>query len=494
MFVSFARYVFLFVFFAVFSSLAMAAAPVQQARSPLLPDGWRNTSAEACTDHAKEIDKSGPYAESGGWKNSCVSTGYPWRGVAKCAVAKPWPGCEIAGREIGWEVYYPTRNWCPGSNTAPDTSKPLDQQCAAAPPQSCKAGQTGQGSWPVGETAAGAPIASPFRTGGCVNSCVVEMKEVHSCWGPASGEKGGDFCNYTYALTGDACTSDSGPAPSTGATGGPRKDVPPFTPSKGSCPAGTVQGGVAADGTPVCIGTGSDPKNSPPPAPKIETEKTTQNADGSTTTTKTTTTTNADGSTTTTTTTTTKGADGTVSENTTKNTSDKPSGGAGKDDSARDDEKYDLCKQNPLLTICRNSSVSGSCEAVTCQGDAIQCATLQAAAKMQCQIKKDREELEASSLGALGKALASGSDPQAGALPSPKNATVVNVPSLNQDGWLGGGGDASPFKDITVDVLGNAVVIPLEKWTGYLVALRYALMMVAALVSFRQLSGAVMGV
>ena len=496
--INFARYVFLFVFLAVVSSLAMAASPVKQFQNPdLVTDPWRKSAGEACTDYMKTRDSHYPSAM--GWGVSCVSsddlsaTGV-WQAECKTAISPdkdPWGNaCKPIGAIRGpFTVYFRTRMMCSGGS-APDANKPFDQQCPDPPPSMCVKGESGSGNWTVPPP--GNP--SPMQTGGCVSGCKVNMTEVTEC-----KNKGGTFasweaghptiCTFNYAKTGDSCTAGQGSPGTVPPSGDPRTpQIPAMKPPPGaSCPAGTVQGGTDSAGTPICIGSGSAPKNSPPPPPKIESEKTTQNPDGSTTTTKTTTTTNADGSTTTTTTVTTKGADGTTSENTSKNTSDKPGGGAGKDDSARDDEKYDLCKQNPMLNICRNSSVSGSCGEISCDGDAIQCATLRAAAAMQCKQKQDEDDLKASPLAAKGQAAIDGTDLDG--LPSIKNAQKVTIPGMDTQGWLGNG---AAFEDVRVSVQGHEIVVPLSKWTGYLVGLRYALMIVASMVSFRILGSAIL--
>jgi hypothetical protein len=270
----------------------------------------------------------------------------------------------------------------------------------------------------------------------------------------------------------------------------PRVDVPPFSPPPGKgCPEGTVQAGSDSSGTPICMGTGSDPKNSPPPPPKIQSEKTTQNADGSTTKTTTTTTTNSDGSTTTVVNNVTTMPDGSTKTDTTKNTGNSSAGTPGKDESAKDDEKYDLCKQNPMLTICRNSSVTGTCGQITCEGDAIQCATLRAAAAMQCKQKEDEDGLKASPLTSKGQAAIDGTD--LANLPSPSKSSVVNIGNSMQtaQGWLGAG---SAFADVTFTVQGHQVVVPLSKWSGYLVSLRYVMMIIASLISFRILGTAIL--
>ena len=287
-----------------------------------------------------------------------------------------------------------SKQTCPTATPYFDAANLVCTATPPPPPPTCAPDKPGIGSWWAGKTGGENPT-NVFVSGGCVGGCVVNMTGVNSCH---SYSDGNDYCSYSYVSTGSSCTASGGmPAPANppADSSPPRTDVPPVTPPPGQgCPAGTVQGGVSSDGVPICIGTGSDPKNSPPPPPKVESEKSEPTPDGGTKNTHTSTTTNSDGSTTTTTTTTTTAPDGTKTVTVDKNTTLNSSGGAGKDESNKEDEKYDLCKQNPMLSICRNSSVSGSCGQITCQGDAIQCATLRAAAAMQCQQQTDIDSLK----------------------------------------------------------------------------------------------------
>lgn len=328
--------------------------------------------------------------------------------------------------------------------------------------------------------------------------CVVEVIEMMVCRKEPSGSR---YCMWMVKRTGERYTGPD--TPGTGGNDNPEnKDNPPTTsppiesppkpddpPGKNPCPAGTVHGGMSHSGIPMCIGTGSNPKPDTKTPPKIEAEKTEQNADGSTTTTKTVTTTNSDGSTTKHTTVTTTQPDGSKQVSGGSETSATPGGQPGKADRPPEDDKYDLCKMNPNLSICRESSVSGSCGQIACQGDAIQCATLRAAAAMECKQRTDEDAVKASAAHALGTAAMSGNDPAASTLPTVSNARVVDVTGLASEGWLGAG---AAFNDVSFSLMGQTVVVPLEKVTGYLVGLRYALMVVASLVSFRILSGAIL--
>jgi len=343
------------------------------------------------------------------------------------------------------------------------------------------------------------PYISPDNFAGCK----VTPVSMNACYKTSTGS----FCYWTVVRTGEPYTG-----PDNGATGGGSTDQnppppnlpppvasPPITPPPAKpemcstcrpCPAGTVQAGIGPDGVPMCVGTGTNP----PPPPSTPTTTTnppikTTAPDGTTTTTQTTQQPNKDGSTTTTTTTTTVKPDGTTTVTRDSAVSNSTAGTPGSTDKPGDDDKYNLCKQNPNLSICRESSVQGTCGQISCTGDAIQCATLRAAAAMECKQRTDDDALKALPAYAKGLAAANGNDPEASTLPSVKNASVVDMQKMEASGWIGGG---QAFKDVSFSVQGHSVTVPLNEWSSYLVGLRYALMVVAMLVSFRMLSGVIL--
>jgi hypothetical protein len=242
--------------------------------------------------------------------------------------------------------------------------------------------------------------------------------------------------------------------------------------------------GMAADGTPICVGSG-DENNPPPPKTTTQAPPVT-NPDGSTSQTTTTTTGNKDGSTTTTTTTTTTGAGGgPVTTETTSTTGNTPNGLPGKSDS-RPEEQANLCKQMPHLTICNNSSVAGSCGAVSCMGDAIQCATLREIAKRNCDQKAGEDAVQASSQYSLGTAIFNGADPASGTFPTSSNGVTVDFGTLNQNAFLGGGADC--LADKPFQVAGQSFVIPFSSVCDHLLPFRYMMLIIAALASLRLVS------
>jgi len=296
------------------------------------------------------------------------------------------------------------------------------------------------------------------------------------------------FCTYTGTSTGvDAPAGAPSAASPTDSKTEPTKGSGPAD-SSGNCPKGTVQAGMDSGGTPICMGTGTNPTGTGTNSPKDErpttgTTTNTTDEEGNNVETQTTTRQNSDGSTTTTTTKTITTPDGgkMVSGETT--TSNTPGGKQGQPDPKADS----FCKQNPQLTVCQNSSVAGSCGTISCTGDAIQCATLQQAAALRCSKDEDDKALKASGAYTLGQQVMSGADPLASSLPTSKNAVGIAVPSLDNSGWLGGG---QCFPDKTITVQGQTITVPFSQACSIIVALRYALMAAASLVAFRILRAA----
>jgi hypothetical protein len=164
-------------------------------------------------------------------------------------------------------------------------------------------------------------------------------------------------------------------------------------------------------------------------------------------------------------------------------TSNTPTGEKGKDESAKDDEKYDLCKQNPMLNICRNSSVSGSCGEVSCQGDAIQCATLRAAAAMECRTKKQEEDFLKRPEIAAGQQILDGNDPMKGAIDAALKGETVDfgATSLDQSGFVGGGSCLAP-KSFTA--MGQTVSVSFDWMCTNIQPLRYFVMACAFILAY----------
>jgi hypothetical protein len=364
--------------------------------------------------------------------------------------------------------------------SAPNTSQPTANQCSVKPPPppDCSDISTYKGSF-----------AYTGKLPGSDAGCAIVVEGIDACWGPAGSPA--THCDLTVHKTGVAAPAGTAVSAPVTPTTDSRTNLPPSpsTSPSGSCPAGSVQGGIDSSGIPICIGTGTAPKGAvTPPNTVTKAPVVTNGADGTTTTVETVSTTNADGSVTTRNTTTAVAADGTKTVSNSATTSTTSTGAAGAPTNPGDQQSF--CAMNPMLAVCRDSAVSGTCETVSCDGDAIQCATLRAAAAMECKGRADTKALTDSSLYSLGVSGAAGNDPMKGIFPSVGNATVVQAPSsLDDSGWLGGG---SCFADKSFVVMGKTIVMPFSKTCDSLLVLRYALMVVAALVSFKIISGAVL--
>ena len=323
-------------------------------------------------------------------------------------------------------------------------------------------------------------------------SCAIStVPDVVSCYTVPASDGGKDFyCNYTATSTGDDSAKDApGDAGviTTPENATPGTTTVPASQTGGKCPGGTVQAGADSSGIPICIGSGTNPTNSTSTGTVSTPPTTTTAADGTKTTTSTTAVTNSDHSVTTTTTTTVTSPDGTVKTSQTSTTSNTPTGTPGKGDDSKD-----FCSANPQLTICQNSSVSGTCGQTACQGDAIQCATLRAAAAMQCAQQQDTEALKALPAKALGDQIMGGNDPMAGQISDTLKGTDVDMSrvSFDQSGFLGGG---TCLANRSFVVMGRAVPVDFTTVCNNIAPLRAVMMAVALIMSYLIVGRSVVG-
>lgn len=425
--------------------------------------------------------------------------------TAQCSIVAGGHQYSIAGYNGGAHAYQLTLDMiCAPGETDQGMSVAANDRCLSSTPPGtdppCKPGPFGNisfvSAYTDGPGNEGKVIKKfvpdgAFSPGGlgygvCVQGCYVNIGNVTSC---ATGEAGP---NGVYRVTCQAEGFKSGATCTVGAGNDPNPPVPPLPPKDDKCPAGTVSGGIDKNGTTICVGSG---QSDTPKPPNVTTEKppvVTQNSDGSTTTTTTKTTTNTDGSTTTHTTSTTVAADGTKTTTSGSTTGAIPPGpnGGGGGQGKSDDETSEFCKKNPQLSVCKNSTVNGKCRETACEGDAIQCATLRAAAAMQCTQDDDKKFFEESAGYKLGKAVATGEDPQLKDLPTAKNGKTVDMPtSLDSAGWIGGG---APISNKNFSVMGRTFTIPFSDVMPYLLVLRYGMFICALLASFKILSGAIL--
>ena len=378
----------------------------------------------------------------------------------------------------------------------------------ADPPPSCKQGQS-MGSYDVTTSYATSPKPGSalakivIQDGGlpsatyCMDKCTAQPDPSsfadNSCKVEETAGANGYYrvhCSVGFKLTGGTCTvgnQNSDPS----STGGPYPPIGtvPDEPStkndgNGNCPKGSVASGVDSQGRTICVG------NAPPSPSTSNTETTkpsttTTDSAGNSVVTEISSRTNADGSTTTTTTTITTAPDGTKVVAVKQDTGKATSGSQG----IKDSDMQDLCAKNPNLNICKNSQVLGSCGNISCTGDAIQCATLRAAAAMQCQQKQDRDDILASKQYADGKAALAAGPMTKDQVASKLDGGQIDLsnPVLDKAGWIGGGACIS---DKSFSVLGQPVTVSFSRLCENIQPLRAVVMLMASVVSFMLIGGA----
>lgn len=314
----------------------------------------------------------------------------------------------------------------------------------------------------TGAPAAGGSSSIPgsFCTGQCVVSVTTGASAVSST--PAAN---GYYPVDAYVFTAYTGASCSGQFQVENAA--PPNEPPP---EKNRCPSGTVASGIDENGMMTCEQVEERPTD---PAPEQEEKTVQENPDGSKTETVTNTRQNSDGSTTTTTTTTTTNADGSSTSSTSTSTGNTPDGKPGKNDG-----NDDFCKKNPQLTVCKNSAVTGSCEDVKCDGDAIQCAIMRDIRLQKCAAEKAEKEVLGSGYYKLGDLILKGQDPDKNKLPSIERAEVINLDSLDQSGFVGA---SQCLADTQFTVKGRQITIPWSSWCDYLLAFRFLFMVLAGM-------------
>lgn len=396
---------------------------------------------------------------------------------------------------------------CSPGGGAPDTTKPLDQQC---PDNPCSAGPNGSRT-----------ITSGFATGPSIGSAVIPvipdggLTSATYCDGvcqisPTGFTPGGAGCtqsqtpgpNGYFAISCDVAVSKSGtqctpaPAGTSPMNGGLPNTLPPPEPTpantakNGACPAGSVASGTTSDGMTTCAGAPKAPSAPAPTTTKTTAPVTTTDASGNSVVTSTSSVSNADGSTTTTTTTKTTAADGSVTTGTNSVTSNA-SGGSAPGTADRPEDKSDLCKLHPELNICKNSQVVGTCALTTCVGDAITCAILRTAQIDQCNSKIEQDKINAMGSKTLGDSIAAGTDPQNGAINTALHGTTTDLSSANLDQT--GFAPSACFAPKTMNVMGRTFVVSFAAVCDSISPLRYAVVACATVLAYLIVSRSVLG-
>jgi hypothetical protein len=187
-----------------------------------------------------------------------------------------------------------------------------------------------------------------------------------------------------------------------------------------------------------------------------------------------------DVTTTTTTINNTTGATTTTINNTTTTKVDPGAGSS----SGASDPPPDFCAVHPDLNICNNPTAARACEngiaTVSCTGDAVICEQLKTLEQARCDAMTNNTDQ-----AKFGQKLIDGGD--TATLPTPQNGPTVNVPLVSD---AEGGGGAC-FVDKSFSFGGHTLVVPFSKVCEPMLPLRYGLMIMAMLFSFRMLSGVI---
>jgi hypothetical protein len=124
-------------------------------------------------------------------------------------------------------------------------------------------------------------------------------------------------------------------------------------------------------------------------------------------------------------------------------------------------------------------------------GDAIQCATLRAAAAMQCKQQEAEDAMKASSEKALGDSILKGQDPMQGAIDGALKGTSIDMSSakLDQAGFLGGGACIAPK---TVSFLGHSMVMDFARACEAAQPVRYAVLAISFIIAYLIVSRSVL--
>lgn len=360
------------------------------------------------------------------------------------------------------------------NSKCPDGQDAADGVCVP-PPEVCSTGVQKWYSW----------SSSAAKQSVCSASCLSVSSGMQVS---SSSGSSGQFTSNGLSCSGDNAAPDPGTCPkgTHNISSNPSQvNCTADAPELPKCWVGSTN--VSTDPTvALCVGndvpkTGPDDPASHTPDPNIPPVVNTTNvvektSDGGVKNTSTTTTTisNTDGSTSvkSVTTITKTAPDGTQ---TTTTDSNKPK-----------DETKDFCQLNPTLTICKNSSVSGDCDTLSIDGDAIQGAILRQQKKEYC------ENMASSNIKDLGLLLLAGNDPSSSQFPTIDNATVVdlsNIGNLDSSGFLSGG---SCFTDKSFAVAGVTVKLPISILCDYLTPLRLAVMLLALMASYKMIAGTVL--
>lgn len=149
--------------------------------------------------------------------------------------------------------------------------------------------------------------------------------------------------------------------------------------------------------------------------------------------------------------------------NCTTTTTTKDSSGTVTGTVEKTEKQESFCKENPTSALCKQSSFGGQCGAVTCEGDAIQCAIAADQYRRNCQWFDDEAAVPLSQSGNAG--MNGLNQPDGHPAKSPDAVPVSFSSAIDQSDALGGGNCPSDVSfSITVPVVGaQSVNLALSK-------------------------------
>lgn len=146
-------------------------------------------------------------------------------------------------------------------------------------------------------------------------------------------------------------------------------------------------------------------------------------------------------------------------------------------------EQEKFCAENPNSIICKTSSFSGTCDAVACDGDAVQCAMAREQAKRMCELID-----KVTPLATIGIDATVAGDVPTGHPGALANVTSIGVPALS-DTPIFGSSNACP-SDVTLALRFGTVTIPFSSMCTSLgllgMALKGIAYLTAAMIIFRR--------
>lgn len=150
-------------------------------------------------------------------------------------------------------------------------------------------------------------------------------------------------------------------------------------------------------------------------------------------------------------------------------------------ESAKTGTQDDFCGKNPQSPMCIKGTWSdqGCNQAIpSCQGDAVQCAQAKLQWQQYCALSGGD-----GTAAAIGNGIANGADPLGADLPTPQNATQLDISTQlkTSDSFLSSG----CLQDVMVPFNGGTIKIPWSDYCVYFEYMGYITMAVAGLISLR---------